>query len=392
MIFNEYEYKGYEKRVNISFLRNSIERINPWEITNFVSRISTYMYKIEVLNTIALAINCGVEKKNIFVLDKAYKLNGNYRYFSTVHLNSMEINSIYSIGKPIGMEPNDELMEMKYLFEILYKVNQVLYQFGRKRINKLDRVEAYCEMTENGFLSAVEFVINKAKKKIDDEDRIKAERKLVSESEKIVKKYTGFLMNKRYFDKVDAKLNGNDIEEISDMERKIEKEYYKKFYEYIFVLPRPVVGIYEPEGRKIIILCADHFDSSINKNTKIDLKSITQNSPILGEIEAGLEILALKKDEERKELEIQKLEKENMILDTVLMEKEIAVMNAAIDLKNKLNNMADTIENTRIKAMVDSYANRQLLMVYGKVQNGYLETMRTNKFVEKSAKIIDIHI
>lgn len=79
--FNEYEYKNNNQRIRVRFLRNSEERLNPWEITNFVSRVSTYMYKIEMLNTIALAINQGIEKKNIFVLDRAYKLNGNYKDF-----------------------------------------------------------------------------------------------------------------------------------------------------------------------------------------------------------------------------------------------------------------------------------------------------------------------
>lgn len=46
--FNEYEYKNNNQRIRVRFLRNSEERLNPWEITNFVSRVSTYMYKIEI--------------------------------------------------------------------------------------------------------------------------------------------------------------------------------------------------------------------------------------------------------------------------------------------------------------------------------------------------------
>ncbi len=44
--FDEYEYKNNNQRIRISFLRDTEERLNPWEITNFVSRVSTYMYKI----------------------------------------------------------------------------------------------------------------------------------------------------------------------------------------------------------------------------------------------------------------------------------------------------------------------------------------------------------
>lgn len=49
------------------------------------------------------------------------------------------------------------------------------------------------------------------------------------------------------------------------------------------------------------ILCADHFDNSIDKYTKIDLKSITQNSPLMAGIEAGYSIYALHKDQKRKQ-------------------------------------------------------------------------------------------
>lgn len=76
------------------------------------------MYKIEVLNTISLVINSGIDAKNIFILDKAYKLNGNYRKFSEINLNSLDLNKIFAIGKPVGMEPNDDLVDIMFLFEI----------------------------------------------------------------------------------------------------------------------------------------------------------------------------------------------------------------------------------------------------------------------------------
>ena len=46
------------------------------------------MQSYAALNTIALAINQGIEKKDIFVLDKAYKLNGKYKDFSEIDLNT----------------------------------------------------------------------------------------------------------------------------------------------------------------------------------------------------------------------------------------------------------------------------------------------------------------
>lgn len=399
--FDEYEYKNNNQRIRIRFSRDSEERLNPWEITNFVSRVSTYMYKIEILNTIALAINHGIEKKNIFVLDKAYKLNGKYKDFSEIDLNTLAINSVYAIGKPVSMEPNRDLVEIKYLFESLYGVNKILYRYAKKRITKEDRLEAYNVLKQKGFLFVLNFIIDKAKNKVDDEERLNVSKNVENECSKILKKYQEYLTDKERFDDIEAKLEKSNDEELTESEKRVEKNYYKKFYEHIFVLPRPVVGIYYKEENKFSILCGDHFDSNINKNTKIDLKRITQNSPIMAEIESGCQILALRKEEKRKEelhelekrkmeLEIAKLEKENKLLEQEEVKNELDMLNKSIELKTRLDSMAETEENAGVKSMASSYANRQLCMVYNKVQNGYKEVLKTNKFIEASDSIIDM--
>lgn len=401
--FQEYEYKNRENRIRINYLRDSEERLNPWEITNFISRVTTYMYKIEMLNTIALAINQGVERKNIFVLDKAYKLNGNYKYFSTVNLDTLDLNKIYAIGMPHSMEPNQDLAEIKFLFEILYKLNQVLYQYGKRRINKWDRLDAYQIMRREDFLSVIDYLSEKTKCKLDDQDYLKAGKKIETECTKIKKKYNAYLSDQLFFERVTAKLENKNVEAMTDTEREIEENYFKKFYEYLFILPRPVVGIYYKSSNEMQILCADHFDCSVNHNTKIDLKSITQNSPIMAEIEAGCEILALKKEEERKkelhalekrkaELEIAKKEKENALLDQEAVKNELDILNKTIELKTRLDAMAATEENKGLKRVCTSYAKQQLSSVYHKVQNGYDEVLHTNHFNEHTNTIIDMRV
>lgn len=401
--FDEYEYKKNNQRIKIEFLRDTKERLNPWEITNFVSRVTTYMYKIEIINTIALAINQGIEKKNIFVLDKAYKLNGKYKDFSEIDLNTLAIKSVYAIGKPVSMEPNQDLIEIKYLFEILYKVNKVLYRFAKKRITKEDRLEAYNVLKQKGFLFVLDFIIDKAKKKVDDEERLNVIKNVENECSKVLKKYQEYLADKEHFDDIETKLEKSNDGELTESEKRVEKNYYKKFYEHIFVLPRPVVGIYYKEENKFSILCGDHFDSNIDKNTKIDLKSITQNSPIMAEIESGCQILALRKEEKRKEelhelekrkkeLEIANLKKENKLMEQEEIKNELDMLNKLIELKTRLDSMAETEENLGIKSMASSYANRQLCVVYNKVQNGYEGALKTNKFAESSDHIIDTKV
>ncbi len=150
-------------------------------------------------------------------------------------------------------------------------------------------------------------------------------------------------------------------------------------------------------------MCGDHFDSAIDRHTKIDLKSVTQNSPIMAEIEAGCQILALNKDEQRKkeihemekrkrELEIAILEKENNIKEQEIMKNDFNILNEVLKLKVQMDSMAETEENLGLKKMVSSYAKDQLYLVSNKVQNGYGEVLATNKFKEESKTIIDIKV
>lgn len=401
--FDEYKYKNTKHRLSIEYFRDCEERLNPWDITNFISRISTYMYKLEIINTVALAINCGIPKKDIFILDKAYKINGKYKNISSIQLNTIDINKMFSIGKPISMEPNNDILELNYLFEILYKTNQILYQFGRKRITMLDRSTAYQTLHREGFFAALEFVVNLSIDKLNDEEQRKSYSKILKTQKNILKKYEKDLANSTLIERLHPKLETNHYVELSPTETDIEKKYYAKFYEYIISLPRPVVGIYYKKEQMCSILCADHFDNTILKNTQIDLKSITQNSPISSLLEGGVSIYTAIKEETRRdelhklqvrkaELEIEQLEKANALLEHEDTIKQLEIINAALETKLKLDALVESEENLGIKTIANSYAQRHLLEAYRKNQNGYSEVLNANKFIEKSASIIDTKI
>lgn len=269
------------------------------------------------------------------------------------------------------------------LFTIFMRFLRCSYKNVSLKYLRNYRLKAYVVLKEKDFLSALNFISDKAKSKIGDEERFSVDKRVKNECSKVLKKYQEYPANKKSFDDIETKL-----------------ENYKKFYEHIFVLPRPVVGIYCKEENKFCILCCDHFDSKVNKNTKIDLKNITQNNLIIAEIGFGCQILSLRKEEKRKEelhelekkkmeLEIAKLEKENKLMEQEEAKNELDVLNKSIELKMRLASMAETEENSGIKSMASSYANRQLCIVYNKVQNGYNEVLKTNKFIEKSHFIID---
>jgi len=233
------------------------------------------------------------------------------------------------------MEPNDDLVDIMYLFEILQNINKIMYRYGKKRITAQDRLDAYCYMKKNGFSEVVNYIVDIAKSKFELDKVLEIQKQINIVCRKLKEKYQGYISEKNSFEYIKRKLESKNLEEFSDLEKKIVNTYYKKFYDYLVKLPRPVVGIYYKEDNLFKILCTDHFDNTIDKHTKIDLKSITQNSPIMAEIEAGYSIYTLHKDQKRKE-ELHDLEK-------IKYELEIQNLESDLELKEqeKIKNELD---------------------------------------------------
>lgn len=420
-IFNEYEYKNTKTRVKITYERAAERRMNPWEISNFVNRITTHMYKIEVLNTIAAAVNNGVQKKNIFVLDRAYRLNEDYTGCARLDLGTAALNKVYAMGKPEGMEPNEDLITLNLLFGLLYDANQLLRANRAWQISGWHRMDIYRCLTEQGFWEAVKYTVGMAEESLWEENdvkgREKTREKLGAMRRKAEEEYERYLVDRRYFTAVEEKLNTKADGRFSEREDEIVSRYYKKFYRTVADFARPIVGIYDEERRTMQLLCADHFDAAMNKHTGIDLRSITQNSPIMGEFEAGCQILALKAEEKRKKelFELEKknalltqenlrLERENLLLQREKLRREINIAkneevrtgldatSSALEVRRRANALADDEENRGIKSIAESYAAQQLKDVYTKVQKGYSDTLYKNGFRETQMRFIDMKV
>lgn len=417
--FNEYERKNTGLRVKITYERTSGRRMNPWEISNFISRITTHMYKIEVLNTIAAAVSSGVEKKNIFVLDRAYKLNENYTGCAKLDLDAGAFNKVYSMGKPEGMEPNEDLIKLKLLLGLLYDANQLLRANRSPQLFGWHRMDIYRCLTQAGFWEAVKYTVSMAEESLwegnDVKGREKTREKLGAMRRKAEEEYERYLADRQYFAAVGEKLDMKKDERLSAREAEIVSRYYTKFYRAVTDLARPIVGIYDKERRMMQLLCADHFDAKLNKHTGIDLRSITQNSPIMGEIEASCQIFALKEEEKRKKelFELEKknalltqenllLERENLLLQREKLRREINIAkneeirtapdaaSSALEARRRANALADDEEKRGIKSIKESYAAQQMKDLYAKVQKGYSDTLCKNGFQETQIRFIDM--
>ena len=400
MEFKEYKFKEIQKRIRMKYIRESNVNLNPWEITNFVSRISSCFYKLELLNTIAIAINQGVALNRIFIMDREYKLNTRYTGLSLIDLNTYGINKIFSIGKPIPLAPDKSINQIRFLFEYLYNLNRILYREGRRRFTEWDRAEAYAFLRQKGLVEALEEIEKIAFDKVTFHKAPKEFAGLRKEREKIEKKYLHYIEDEKKFPVLEMKLSNHE-KGLKEEEEELVRKYYNIFFDYFTKLQRPIVGIFNPENQQIQILCADYFDDTINYNTHIDLKSITHNSPIMSEIEAGFSIASMHKAEKRAaelhilekkkyELEIRNLQMDYMLKQQEAEKNALDIYARKIEIQRELNRMADRQEADGISGLDDSYSNKKLLQTFEKVRKGYSEVLRTNQFVEQDKSILDL--
>ena len=86
-----------------------------WQITKTLNTMTMVNNKFVILSTINNLINEGVDKKDIFVTDKSFFISTNYRtYFENGNEfwgQQKDIVKMYSLGRLISMEPNEDIFK-----------------------------------------------------------------------------------------------------------------------------------------------------------------------------------------------------------------------------------------------------------------------------------------
>lgn len=292
-MFNEKGYKDYSKQIQLTLKRNHEGILSPWQISNLIVKLSSHYYKNELLNTIALAINNGIDPRNIFIMDDSFQVNNSYTYVDVFNLNKIEdVKNLYHLGFPTTLFPNEELLKVKLCFKLFSDYFTLLNSKGLERPekNKLrDIIDLALENEDIDYaLSSIkEIAINIVKlpryeeinkkeilSKIDDlhQKRIKSFRQYKKDEAAIE------LLNQVLGSgSLDVKLLQNKNKSIVTIER----EYYKKFFNILSELKRPIVGIYYPESKDVQIICNNFINKNARDSKFIDLKEIRHNSPYL---------------------------------------------------------------------------------------------------------------
>ncbi|MCP3026894.1 hypothetical protein [Halobacillus sp. A5] len=290
-MFNEKEHKDYETRVELTLKRKEEGLLSPWQISNLVSKMSSYYYKNELLNTISLAIENGIRPNNIFIMDDSFNVNRSYSYVNTFDLNKInDVKNFYHLGVPTSLFPNKTLLRVKLSFTYFSKIYTYLNSKNldrpdkQKLIDIVDLCTKYNDIEEalNMIKDMAEnIIIYNANPQLNKRKLIKKVNEIYDE---IYNRYHQFEKEEPLISTLEAELSEGYTDLLRTKDKnynRIENEYFNKFFKIIADLTRPIVGIYYPETNSIQILCYSFINQQARDNKFIDIKTISHNSPYL---------------------------------------------------------------------------------------------------------------
>lgn len=242
-----------------------------WQITKTLDTMTMVNNKFSILSTINKMISEGIDKKDIFVTDKSFLISTNYKtYFNKGNIfkgDEYGVIKMYSLGRLISMEPNEDIFKINCLFEMYKKLNSITNKHLKCRIRNIYLSKAFSTLFSENLDAAYEVLTEGTKNQINNifERHLSPDytrlRKIINEVEK------------------KAKVCGNQNK------IKYEKKMYntKKTFEYTFNrFDRPVVGIYNRDNHSIEIINSDQMYKNGEESEKqIKLNRITKNSPVL---------------------------------------------------------------------------------------------------------------
>ncbi len=241
-----------------------------WQITKTLNTMTMVNNKFVILSIINNLINEGVDKKNIFVTDKSFLISTNYKtYFEDGNQfwgNQRDIVKMYSLGRLISMEPNEDIYKINCLFEFFKKLNSIINKYLKCRVRSTYLAKSFSILFKDSIEQAYEVLLTGVKEQVYNvfERHISPD---IKRRETIIKaleyqKKPCLEKNKKRFEK-----------NMRDSRRKFVYTYNR--------FERPVVGIYHQDGHYVEIINSDQmYKNGEEAETQIKLKQITKNSPV----------------------------------------------------------------------------------------------------------------
>lgn len=402
-----------QNRLLIQFQKKNNVLPSSWEIGNFIDNFSNYYYKISLINTLADRISSKTNPSNIFILDESFKLNRSYNWLKDINIMNRNIVHLYTMGCPISLYPNKDIIKLNYIFKVFRRCNELLRLY-KSRVLARNNINHFTGLIyekkiklEDILIKIIEMAAKNLSARNQDtyNKRIKSIRNIINQIN--LKYYYNLMDHSIDIKSIIHKLNQlntlNEEDSLTDNEDLLIKKYFSQFFGILNSHTKPVICIYDSKTKNIEILGIGHINKQKREYDFIDVKNIGHNSPPIADIIVGLTngactLYTTVQDEKRKrELHELKLKKEKLhilqeksklyALHNGDIEDKIAKVDSEIESMEIINQLVEKENTNSVEQITNDYIRENSKQVYNACQERAKNIIYNNKY-----KVINMEV
>jgi len=262
-------------RYSIELVRNHQLPLNQWELPHYINLMSSNYYKLDIIETIALALNNGVSPKDIVIFDGSFSPTFDYNLRDLTIEN--KLHTLLWVGNPYSLYPNIKILFLSCIFFAFRELNKIVsYEKGKKfglfldpKYFKQACKTVYTSPSLNALKEVYKMLGEHAMSYVDSSNSRGEIRDLISNTP-LTESQVSEINNNQPFDQQmtleSSKLPG------------VIREHTFRFFNIITEEIRPMVGIIDRTGH-FEILGKAHIDRNYSNWITLDYIRISHESP-----------------------------------------------------------------------------------------------------------------
>nr|WP_320000023.1 hypothetical protein [uncultured Draconibacterium sp.] len=287
-MIDDFKFKPKTKRVELELVANKNEPFSSIDLTSALTKISSLYYKMDLLHSLAIFINQGVDFKDIGIFEKSLQNSFDLANLASINLFD-DGDIIYKHGSIFSLFSNSEFYEISLILKTLKKINIVL------RINNLNRIflrlvkDILNVYRNDGFNDAMEYLHALPYKYNEfDSKQLKFIKGSIKDIiDKAISEQKSFISEKDKYSKLEHELTKKPSGKRSTEQKRISNRLLSSFFDNFNSNDFPVCFI--NDDNDLNILCHHHFSEKSYKNPLFfDIKEVSHNSPTIVTIIAAV--------------------------------------------------------------------------------------------------------
>lgn len=114
--------KRKTKRIKIELQTPASKNLQDAEITNYLSRLFSYSYKLESIHNFSKEISKTEHSSNLIIFNQSFSYDHSYRNLRNSQLTENKIYSLLNIGLPFSLEPNEYIFRLRSSYVFLNRL------------------------------------------------------------------------------------------------------------------------------------------------------------------------------------------------------------------------------------------------------------------------------